>query len=122
MPKWSAIRAEIAVRIEGIETVVLSGDENDVVGGARLRGARTQGHGRHVQGLRIHPAIDGIGKELAESGGIHVGRSEDSFVSVCAGTGNIVVLRDYVGLRGQVDGEAKQDAEKQRETGSTIEN
>jgi hypothetical protein len=42
------------------------------VGCAGLRSSGTHGNAGHVEGLRIDPAIHGIGEKLAEGGGVYL--------------------------------------------------
>jgi hypothetical protein len=56
------VRAAVGIRVEGINAVVLCGNENNDV-----RVLARNGHVWGVQRLRVYPAVHRIGEDLAES-------------------------------------------------------
>src|SRR3954462_11141821 len=89
MPQLPAACA-IVDGVERVHIVVLSGHEDDVMCSAGNRQVR------HIQRLGVDLARNSIGKQLAESGAIYIGRREDRFVRVEALAREIVVPRCYV--------------------------
>ena len=88
-PQRLGICPGVAVGIEGVDRVVLGGDEGDVVHGAVDRQAR------HVQRLGVDVAVDRLREEQAEVGRVHIRRRECRLVEVVAREVRIVVvLRD----------------------------
>ena len=55
-------------------------------------------HSRQIQGLRVHPAIDGHGKQLSELIAVDVGGSEDGLVDVLPAPDRIIVVGRDVDL------------------------
>src|SRR6267154_444223 len=99
-PKWGSIGGwRIAVGIESVNAVVLGGDEYHVVLRASLGCAGAHGYSWNIKRLRVNVAVHRVGEELSELTGTHIGRREDSFTGVGAGTGDIVMLREHRDLR-----------------------
>ena len=82
------------VGVEGIHTVVLCGDEDDVAdaepGDVQVR---------DVQRLRVDVSVNGIGEQVSERPGDDVGRSQHGLGEVLAGAGVVVALREHADLR-----------------------
>ena len=74
------------VGIEGVEAVMLGRDNNEVVPGASNREVRDP------KWRRVNGTVGGAGEKFAEGGRIDGRRGESKFVSVCAVTGEIVVI------------------------------
>ena len=84
------------VGVEGVDTVVLGGDEDDVVNSlARDR------HASHVEGLGVDRAVDRVGELHAEVRRVDVRRVQDRLIEVLAGPRVIVVISEDVGGRGR---------------------
>jgi hypothetical protein len=54
----------------------------------------------NVEGLGIHSAVEGIGRELAKGCGVDIARGQDGFVQVLSGAGVVVMVCEYVGGSG----------------------
>src|SRR6267154_3824682 len=94
LPQRSRIGPSVAIRIEGIDAVVLGGDEPHVM--------RTFSGDRNpcqIQWLRIKITVHWIGKESSELRLIYVSGCEDRFVCIGSGPRNVIVLRDHICLR-----------------------
>jgi len=68
-------RARIGVK--GIDTVVLGGDQNDIVRAGRYREVR------HIERLGIDLAVDGAREQLAEGRTAHRARCQGKLLAVC---------------------------------------
>ena len=75
-----------AVGVEGIDAVVLGGDEEHVV--FALTGNLDVGH---IKGLSVSIAVDGKSKDFSKLFGINVLRVENFFVEICPGAGVVVL-------------------------------
>jgi len=91
LPQGRAIRAAVAVGIEGVDRIMFVSNENDVVGRA------VYGQIGHVQRLRIDLAIHGYTEKLAECVGVHIGRSENRLLGVLALMSVVVAPGEHVG-------------------------
>src|ERR1700737_4921939 len=98
LPQRLGIRAKVAIRIKGIDAVMLRGDERDVVRRTGLGRPRSHGDARQVQGLGINIPVHELCEELAKRAGVHIRRHENGFVGIGPGPGDIVVLGDYIVL------------------------
>ena len=78
--------ARTGIGVEGVQSVVLSRDENHIVFRA------VHGQIGDPQRLRINGAVDGARGELAEAAGIHVGRRQRILPRVGAVPSKIVVV------------------------------
>src|ERR1043165_733567 len=98
MPKESAVRSGVTVRVKRINTVMQGCHKDDV-----MRPLPWNREGRNVKWLGIDLTIDRVGKNLAKAIHVHVGRSEDGFVGVLPGPRKIIVICQHIDLshRGQ---------------------
>ncbi len=96
LPERFGVCPQVAVRIERIHAIVLSGHEHHVVLGAGLRRAGAHGDVCHVKRLCVHVAIYNIIKDFSKRAGIYVGRRQNRLGGIGAGASIVVVLSCHV--------------------------
>ena len=104
-----ALRGVVAVGVEGVDAVLLGGDEEDVVDGVV-----GEGEGGEVERLRVDVADDGKAEELAEGGDADVGGSEEGLLALDPNSRVGVLLRRDTLAEGR-EGQKKQQQENKAE-------
>ena len=94
VPKKAVVRAVVAFGVEGVDGIMLGGDENEIVRAL----ARNRDSGNN-KGLAIDLAVHWINEPQAEVGAVDVGKSEDGFVRVLASASEVVMVVEDVDLR-----------------------
>src|SRR5437899_11881104 len=89
--------ARLRIGVEGIDAVVLGGDQNDVVRAGRYRGVRD------IERLRIDLGVHGAREQLAEGRTGHRGGGQGKLPAVLSGPLRVVALRENARQVGHAD-------------------
>src|SRR5579885_2192431 len=93
MPERRGVPSGTGIRVECVDAIVLGGHENNIVD-ALTRNT----HQGHVERLSIDLPVHRAREDLAEPGRIHVGKSQDGFLQVLPGTGEVIVIGGHAHL------------------------
>jgi hypothetical protein len=87
LPERHTRGAPVGVGIEGVNTVIFSRDEYDIV-----RALRRNGHILQIQRLSVGHSVQDYGKQLAEVRGIDVRGRQGGLIRILTGPPNVIML------------------------------